>query len=133
MEAPMTKLCKSEDRGSRIADSGGAPLPIFDRRSSILGLLFAGLVSAYLSHPGNTQAQTSSRENSAPTKASAASSPTSAGPQEKPPAGFTAGDGTKAPRHDAPTPPTHDSTTPRFCGSHKTREVAPRGRNNTSV
>src|SRR5260370_40561976 len=114
MEAPMTKLCKSEDRGSRIADSGGAPLPIFDRRSSILGLLFAGLVSAYLSHPGNTQAQTSSRENSAPTKASAASSPTSAGAEEKPPAGFTAGRGACVSRTEALLPPPYLPPHPRF-------------------
>src|SRR5260370_36808434 len=114
MEAPMTKLCKSEDRGSRIADSGGAPLPIFDRRSSILGLLFAGLVSAYLSHPGNTQAQTSSRENSAPTKASAASSPTSAGAEEKPPAGVTAGRCPSTLARDAPGPPLLLPTTPRL-------------------
>src|SRR6266436_4416442 len=114
MEAPMTKLCKSEDRGSRIEDSGGAPLPILDRRSSILGLLFAGLVSAYLSQPGNTQAQTSSRENSAPTKASAASSPTSAGAEEKPPAGFTKGLGTSPSGSDVRVLPIDLPTTLRL-------------------
>src|SRR6266849_3983847 len=115
MEAPMTKpQCKIEVRGTPIEDRGRALLSIVDSPSSLFRLLLAGLVSAYLSHPGNTQAQTSSRENSAPTKASAASSRTSAGAEEKPPAGFTAGLGTSPSGSDVRVLPIDLPTTLRL-------------------